>query len=394
MEGFDGYAALAAVRYQPRTSAIPVILMTGQPDEQGRRFAMELGADDYLNKPFTPSELLTSIHVQFKKQSAIKQQALDIERAAHPETRESGGIESRSDGPNETSLPQNVCRDTSIVTPRAIAQVATGGILVPANFPSDARAEPEQVTSSISPLESYVETFLRMVNCFHPNLGNTAMRAVALCNSLAGLCDLSVKDAQDLCCSAALHDISLVGLEREAVGRWLRDPRKVTEEEDAYIKQHPAETQRMLQDLPVFEGAGRIIRSHHENWDGTGYPDRLQNETIPWLPRILSAVLFYCNQHTLGAPALKRLQAMSGKVFDPKAVAIVADAAVNAKIPRGVREILLNELRPGQVVAGEIYNSSGMALVHSERELTESLISKLMSINRVTPLDQFVLVYC
>ena len=70
MEGFDGYAALAAIRYQPLTSTIPVVLMTGHPDEQGRRFAMELGADDYLAKPFTIPALLATVHVQLKKQAA------------------------------------------------------------------------------------------------------------------------------------------------------------------------------------------------------------------------------------------------------------------------------------------------------------------------------------
>ena len=65
-------------RYQPITATIPVILMTGDPDESGRRLAMEIGADDYLAKPFTLSSLLAAVHVQLKKREAIRQQALNL----------------------------------------------------------------------------------------------------------------------------------------------------------------------------------------------------------------------------------------------------------------------------------------------------------------------------
>ena len=53
MEKMDGYRTLAALRQDAVTAPIPVILMTGQADTAGMRQGMELGADDYLSKPFT-----------------------------------------------------------------------------------------------------------------------------------------------------------------------------------------------------------------------------------------------------------------------------------------------------------------------------------------------------
>ncbi|MBM3839956.1 MAG: response regulator [Verrucomicrobia bacterium] len=326
MEGFDGYAALAAVRYQPLTSAIPVVLMTGHPDEQGRRFAMELGADDYLAKPFTISALLATIQIQLKKQEAIKDRALKLAVTRHESIDEAPSAQTRTPEPPSASLVQDARSSSEVATPRDAARVVADAIPVP-TFSRTA----VPVSMPVDNVETLVETYLRMLNRFHPNLGNTAMRAVALCRTMGETLKLSAADSQNLCWAAALHDISLVGIDREAVGRWLRDPRKVTEEEDAFIKRHPIESQEMLSDVTIFQTAGGIIRAHHENWDGTGYPDGLKADAIPWLARLLSAAISYCGQHTLGIPAVKQLKTHSGTVFDPAAVQAVAEAAAIAK---------------------------------------------------------------
>ncbi len=75
MPRVDGFAALAALRQNPTTAAIPCILMTGRPDSAGMRHGMSLGADDYLPKPFTIEELFLAVQARLKKQQAIKQMA-------------------------------------------------------------------------------------------------------------------------------------------------------------------------------------------------------------------------------------------------------------------------------------------------------------------------------
>ncbi len=74
MDKLDGYGTLAALRQEPTTSAIPVILMTGQADQAGMRQGMELGADDYLPKPFTVSQLIAAVQARLKKQVILRQQ--------------------------------------------------------------------------------------------------------------------------------------------------------------------------------------------------------------------------------------------------------------------------------------------------------------------------------
>ncbi|MBI4418599.1 MAG: hybrid sensor histidine kinase/response regulator [Ignavibacteriales bacterium] len=72
MDSVDGYEAVVSLRQNPKTSGIPIILMTGKVDNTGLVRAIELGADDYLSKPFTMSELLEAISIRFKKQEEVR----------------------------------------------------------------------------------------------------------------------------------------------------------------------------------------------------------------------------------------------------------------------------------------------------------------------------------
>ena len=81
-------------------------------------------------------------------------------------------------------------------------------------------------------------------------------------------------------------------------------------------------------------------------------------------------------------------------MYDPEAVESLVPAAAIAEMPVGKREIFLNQIKPGHVLAKEIRNTMGSVLLRTGRNLNEMLIQKLFAINRVAPLDQRVLVYC
>lgn len=75
MERMDGYSTLSSLRNEPTTAAIPFILMTGLADHAGMRHGMELGADDYLPKPFTIDGLYAAVEARLKKAQTIRQEA-------------------------------------------------------------------------------------------------------------------------------------------------------------------------------------------------------------------------------------------------------------------------------------------------------------------------------
>lgn len=77
MDGFDGFQLLQVIRIGPRTTAMPVIFMTGS--ESNSRTGMDPGADDYLRKSFTIPDMLAAVRVRRARQQTIEQHARENE---------------------------------------------------------------------------------------------------------------------------------------------------------------------------------------------------------------------------------------------------------------------------------------------------------------------------
>jgi len=74
MEGLDGFTTLQTVREDPKTAAIPLIIITGAGDAAGMRRAMALGANDYLEKPFSVKELLETVGARLKQREVVQRE--------------------------------------------------------------------------------------------------------------------------------------------------------------------------------------------------------------------------------------------------------------------------------------------------------------------------------
>jgi len=75
MPNMDGYATLTALREEDSTATIPFIFLSGATDKINMRRGMELGADDYLTKPFTHKELLAAVNARLEKQADLKRES-------------------------------------------------------------------------------------------------------------------------------------------------------------------------------------------------------------------------------------------------------------------------------------------------------------------------------
>jgi len=237
----------------------------------------------------------------------------------------------------------------------------------------------------------------RMLYTFHPNLGNTALRAEALCKTVAEVMELTPEETRTLTLAAQTHDIGLMNTEVGVVRRWMRDPEKCTEEEMEVIKLHPEIASDILlaMDEDAFVAVAKTVRHHHENWDGTGYPDKLKGQTIPKLSRMLAPVIFYCNQNAADVQLIKYMETeLADHMFDPDAVRALVKAVPLTRMPRGEREILLIELKAGMELARPIFNTNNMKLLDAGKKLEERHINKVHSINRMTPINPLCLVYC
>jgi HD-GYP domain-containing protein (c-di-GMP phosphodiesterase class II) len=115
--------------------------------------------------------------------------------------------------------------------------------------------------------------------------GAHSRSVVALCLDVAQLLQLSAEQKRNLEFGALLHDVGKIAIPKEIINK----PGKLDDEEWTIIKTHTVEGQKLLDTVGGFmRDVGLIVRSHHERWDGGGYPDKLTGEQIPLESRIIS----------------------------------------------------------------------------------------------------------
>jgi response regulator RpfG family c-di-GMP phosphodiesterase len=239
-----------------------------------------------------------------------------------------------------------------------------------------------------------LELCVHTMETFYPALGNQARRIFRLCQSIAQTLNLSEEERRVLEGSALLCDIGLVGIPRNIIRRWQQAPVNLTPPEKTLIEQHPILGHELARFTSDLDQVGIIIRAHHERFDGSGFPDQLAGENIPWLARLLAvAVAFACT--TAEAPeALQAIQFASGSAFDPDAVRVFLRSLPTAELPRKERQVGLDDLRPGMVLSRGIYTGNGLLLIPQGQCLNYISIEKLLNHNRIQPLNPALTVYC
>jgi response regulator RpfG family c-di-GMP phosphodiesterase len=239
-----------------------------------------------------------------------------------------------------------------------------------------------------------MQTMIEMLYVFHPNLKSNAIRTMALVKTVAETLQMEKLAGDSLYQAAALHDIAIPGVDRPIIRRWLRDPEKCNKDEMKIIEQHPNHAIEMLKPYPMFKEAEPLIRAHHEDWNGKGYPNRLKGETIPFEARLLRVALDFCSKNADPILAMLDIEEHSGELYDPDAIRAIAKAVPLTEMPVGEREILLIELKDGMTLGRDISNANGFLLFPKGKTLTASMCDKLFNIDRISPLYPYVLVYC
>src|SRR6516225_1175792 len=157
----------------------------------------------------------------------------------------------------------------------------------------------------------------------HTHLQRVRTYAVELARELS----LGEEQIEALRAAALLHDIGKLAVPEQIINK----PGKLTPEEFEKMKVHPIVGAEILDRVAFPYPVAPIVRSHHERWDGSGYPEGLSGENIPIGARILAAVdcLDALASHRQYRPALPLSEAMekvkekSGTWFDPEIVAIL-----------------------------------------------------------------------
>lgn len=148
-----------------------------------------------------------------------------------------------------------------------------------------------------------------------------AVRVQRLCAAVAREVDLDEELTDAVCAAAPVHDIGKLAIPDCLLHR----PGPLTHEEYEIVQQHAAMGAEILSGIEGGAPLASIVRHHHENWDGTGYPDRLRRDAIPIGARILAVVDCYdaltshrpYRQPLTHAEAIAMIVARRGTRYDP-----------------------------------------------------------------------------
>jgi len=151
-----------------------------------------------------------------------------------------------------------------------------------------------------------------------------SMEVARLATQIGAKLGITGKDYEDLYYASLLHDIGKIMIKRRIAFSFEADGNLNWDE----VKRHPVIGANILSPINLFKGVIPIVRHHHENFDGTGYPDALQGEDIPLGSRIIAVVedyikIFYnkpIENSSKNEKALNKLFSLAGTKYDPKVI--------------------------------------------------------------------------
>jgi HD-GYP domain-containing protein (c-di-GMP phosphodiesterase class II) len=172
----------------------------------------------------------------------------------------------------------------------------------------------------------------------HPELGDHHDGVAELVHEVAKRLGVKGDELADLKEAASLHDIGKVAIPDAIIAA----PGPLTDEDWTFMRRHTLIGQRILSAAPALTAAARLVRSTHEAWDGTGYPDALAEVEIPLGARIIAvcdafdAMISerpYAPAKTI-KDALAELRRCAGTQFDPTIVSLFEQVlADRAQLP-------------------------------------------------------------
>lgn len=241
MPEMDGYQVCRSIKYNPLSHEIPIIFLTASHDAEDEVKGLQLGAVDYITKPINPPVLLTRV----KNHLALSQQRLALEQLVKERTQE---LERTKDAIVYSMGAMAEARDNE-----------TGNHLL-------------RTREYVGLLARKLSQISRYSNQLSERLINVMERA------------------------APLHDIGKIAVPEYILNKkteLIDEERRIMDRHPEYGKATIEEAESRIGSTPFIKIAKEIAYSHHEKWDGSGYPQGLQGEQIPLSARLMAVADVY-----------------------------------------------------------------------------------------------------
>jgi response regulator RpfG family c-di-GMP phosphodiesterase len=220
-----------------------------------------------------------------------------------------------------------------------------------------------------------------------------------LCENIAK--ELKIKPLEPFNLAGLYHDIGKLSFPRGLVNR---SPSEWTANEKHVFEQFPIYGQELVQFHFRLKGLGSVIKHQCENFDGTGFPDRLSGDEIPLESRVIAIANAFDENLTPeqsmqieleiknGIHALEAVNKKSGTFFDPIVVEALERFIKNYSIPRE-EMVDLTRLDEGMRVSRDLFTEGGKVVVSKGMTLDSALIKKVRDIHRIDPITDSVHIY-
>lgn len=140
----------------------------------------------------------------------------------------------------------------------------------------------KRLNDDLEKAEAVVMSLARAVEAKDDTSGEHCDRLIKMTNNFGRYLELDLSDIKVLARVSVLHDVGKIGMPDSI----LLKPAKLTGDEWKVMQRHPEIGENICKPLRSLSKICPIVRTHHERWNGSGYPDRLKGEEIPYLARI------------------------------------------------------------------------------------------------------------
>lgn len=273
------------------------------------------------------------------------------------------------------------------------ARIASGARIVQLEQALNRRQKKSQTT--------YFQTlhmFANLMEVFNESLGGHCRRVSRLAMTLARRHGkIPVDQMHTVEAVGLLHDVGMVGMPAAVL---FKKKVEMTGDERGDYRAHPIHGEIILSEVEHLRPIARLVRSHHEQFNGRGFPDGLAGLSIPLISRIITAADTYDHMvHQRGQPLEQipeLLQTQRGYQLDPELVDLLMDIHalhIQEEADKDFVKVAMDDLEEGMVLAQNIRRKNSALLMPALTELTVYGIEKLKTYRKLANISSNISVY-
>jgi putative two-component system response regulator len=335
MPGKDGFDFCRWVKSHPVLSGSMVMMLTASAETESIVKGLDLGADDYITKPFNPEELHSRLRALLRIKRLGDQLKKDNERLEEL----------------NAALHESMAGIMHLIT--------------------------------------------HIIELRVPDATLRAERSRKLAQWIGDRFELGKEELAALMLAARIHEIGKIVMPDEVLGH---EATRLSGEQQETLSQFPTFGQMLVGRIPQLHEVATLVRHQLENFDGTGFPDHLRGKQIPLGARVLRVtnIIEALPQESTPAQICEELDRVRGTILDPFVVQSAMEYITTYADPswmQGKKQVTIGSIVEGMITAADICTAKGVKLLPRDTKLTQSHINWIQAHHQKDPILSGIYVY-